>query len=76
MRFMGDIKDVQYTAALRAIASHLEDSRPSVRWDAIGAMHDITNSEACVPSESLQAGWKCAAWWKQHQQEYHVGSGR
>jgi hypothetical protein len=72
MRFLGDTKDVQDTWALPVIASRLEDSRPSVRWDAIGAMYDITNSKACVPSGSPQAGWKCAAWWKQHQQEYHL----
>jgi hypothetical protein len=76
MRPLGDTTDVQYTSALPLIASRLEDSRPSVRWDAIGAMHEITKSESCVPSDSVQAGRKCAAWWYQHRQEYQVGSGR
>ena len=52
------------------VAGHLEDDRPSVRWDAIAAMRDSTGAAACVPSESLQAAWKCAAWWKQHRREF------
>lgn len=65
MRALGEEK------ALSAfVASHLEDDRPSVRWDAIASMHDSTGAAACVPSESLRAAWKCAAWWKQHRREF------
>jgi len=47
-------------SGLEAIALRLENARPSVRWDALAAMREITGAEACAADESREAARKCA----------------